>query len=393
MKGSGKKYSLILLGLAVLAGAFLAVELKKPTSADAAATPTSTPAAPAAVPAIPAGPVLDDAALREKVIAYVRERFGMPSTVAVTADNFKPSIHPNFEETTIHTDNGKNKANNIAYVTKDKKWLVIGKIFPVKSDPKAELITNLREHFKVPTTTQLSASDFHPSAYPNLLASTVSIVEANKPPELQEFYLTSDRQALVVGGIFSLTQNLRKTALQTIDMVNQARSGPANARVTIVEYADLQCPSCARMHDMLENDVLKKYAGRVRVIFKEFPLATIHDWTLTASIANQCVYQINPSLYSPFRSRVYQNQMGISAGNARELMLTYGEQLGIDRLRLAGCIDSKASLPRVEANFSEGKKVGVQSTPTLFINGKMVVGLPQASELHQQIEEALKARK
>jgi len=393
MSGPGKKYLLILLGLAVLVGVFLAVELRKPPTADAAATPAGAPAEPAAAPALPAGPVLNDAAIREKVIAYVRERFGMPSTVTVTADAFKPSAHADFEESVVHTDNGKNKSDNSVLVTKDQKWLVVGKLVPVKSDPKAELIASLREQFKIPATTNISASDFRPSAYPRLLASTVSIVNPNKPPETQDFYLTSDRQALVVGGIFNLTENLRKTALKTIDTVNQARLGPANAPVTIVEYADLQCPSCARMHDLLENDIMKKYPGHVRVIFKEFPLASIHEWTLMGSIANQCVYQINPSLYSPFRSLLYKNQMGINAGNARELMLTYGEQLGIDRLRLAGCIDSKASLPRVEANFLEGKKIGVQSTPTLFINGQMMVGLPQAEEIHKRVDEALRTGK
>jgi protein-disulfide isomerase len=271
--------------------------------------------------------------------------------------------------------------------------LVLGKLVPVNSDPKADLIASLRQQFSLPPTTNVTASDFRPSTHANLLATTVTVSEANKPAETQELFMTSDRRVLVVGGIFSLVEDRRKLALQNIKMADQPRLGPAKAPVTIVEYSDLQCPTCARMHDFLENEVMKKYSGRVQVVFKEFPLAQIHDWSLTASIANQCVYQINPGAYVPFRSLIYKNQLGTTAGNVRDLMLTYGEQLGIDRLRLAGCIDSKASLPRVEANFIEGKNIGVQSTPTSFINGKMVIGVPNIDDFHKDVDAALKARR
>jgi protein-disulfide isomerase len=401
MANARKKYLLISVGMVVLGGVIFAGQGPKQASTPAAteksagavATSGKTSTRHASASRTPAGSGLSDAALRERVIGYVRERFGMPATVTITADPFKPSIHPSFDETTIYTDNGKNKSPNSAFVTKDQKWLVLGKLVPVQSDPKNELITHLREQFKLPPTTNVTVTDFRISPYPNLLATTVSVTEGNKPPEIQELFMTSDGRVLVVGGIFSLAQDPRKTALKGISTVNQPRSGPATAPVTIVEFSDLQCPMCARMHDFIENDVLKKYSGKVQVIFKEFPLANIHDWTLTASIANQCVYQINPNAYLPFRSLIYKNQLGTNAGNVRDLMLSYGEQLGLDRLRLAGCIDSKASLPRVEANFLEGKNVGVSSTPTSFINGKMVVGMPNIDEFHKDLDEALKARR
>lgn len=396
MTKTGSKNLAIFMGVALLGGALLAGQGQKPPStagpAKKAVGAATTPAAASASRA-PVGPALSDAALREKVIRYVRERFGMPASVAITAAPFKPSIHPNFDETTLTTDNGKNKTPNSAFVSKDQRMLVLGKLVPAGSDPKADLIASLRQQFNLPPSTNVAASDFRPSSHPSMLAITVTVSEANKPAETQELFMTSDRRVLVVGAVFSLVEDRRKVALQNIKMVDQPRLGPAKAPVTIVEYSDLQCPTCARMHDFLENDVMKKYAGKVQVIFKEFPLAQIHDWTLTGSIANQCVYQINPNAYVPFRSLIYKNQLGTNAANVRDLMLTYGEQLGIDRLRLAGCIDSKASLPRVEASFLEGKTIGVQSTPTCFINGKMVLGMPNIDEFHKDVDDALKARR
>ena len=398
MMSKGKKYLLVLIGLAVVAGAILASQAQKQAGPSAGArnagssTGIQAKAAASSASALPAGPPLSDAALREKVIGYVRERFGLTSAVTVTADHFKPSLHPNFTETTIYTDDGKKKSPNVAYVTKDLKLLVLGRLVAVRGDPKAELIETLRQQFKIPAATSVTATDFKPSSFPELLTSSVTVTEGAKPMDAQEFFLTRDGRALVVGAIYNMTLDPRINALRTINLVNQPRLGPAKAPVVLVEYSDLQCPTCARMHDFIENDLVKKYPGKIQVIFKEFPLAHIHDWSLTASIANQCVYQISPSNFVPFRSLVFKSQPGTNAGNVRELMLTHGEQLGIDRLRLAGCIDSKASLARVEANFIEGKNVGVKSTPTTFVNGKMLVGLPETEAFHKEIDAALRGK-
>ncbi len=82
----------------------------------------------------------------------------------------------------------------------------------------------------------------------------------------------------------------------------------------------------------------------------------------------------------------------IDAANVRTLLLDFGQRAGLDRLKLATCLDSKASLPRVEADMREGQKLGIMSTPTLFINGVPVVGL-NPDHIYQLIDEALqKAR-
>jgi protein-disulfide isomerase len=190
-----------------------------------------------------------------------------------------------------------------------------------------------------------------------------------------------------------LTIDPRREALRAIVTANQPSQGPPHAPVTIVEFSDLQCPMCARLHEFLEKELLPKYGDKVRLVFKEFPLVTIHDWTLTASIANQCVYQINPQAYAPFRSLVFQNQSSINATNARDLLLSYGEQVGVDRVRLAGCLDAKAALPRIEENAREGKILNIQFTPTCFINGRKVVGMPSADAYYKAVDEALRDAK
>ena len=147
---------------------------------------------------------------------------------------------------------------------------------------------------------------------------------------------------------------------------------------------------CARLHEFLEKELLPKYGDEVRVIFKEFPLVTIHDWSLTAAIANECVYQIKPEAFAPYRSLIFQNQLGTNAANVRDNLLGYADRVDVDRVKLAACLDSKASLPLVEGGANEGKRLEVQSTPTSFINGRALVGFPSADAYYKEVDEALK---
>jgi protein-disulfide isomerase len=150
---------------------------------------------------------------------------------------------------------------------------------------------------------------------------------------------------------------------------------------------------CARVHEFFEKQLLPKYGNKVRLVFKDYPLLAIHDWALAGSIAGQCIYEMNPGAFVPFRSLVFQNQSSVNAANSRDMLLTYGEQAGVDRVRLAACLDAKSSLPRVEENTLEAKRLKIMSTPTCFVNGKMIVGLPSPDAFYKAVDEALRGAK
>ena len=333
----------------------------------------------------------DDAALNEKITSYVRQRFGIADTVKVTSTPFTSSNFPGFLASTLTTDDAKEPKNSIIFLTDDRHYLVVGFLFALSADPQGEIVQHVREQFKVPEATSLTAGPFHNSGFPNLLATTVT-ADNGKQKQTQDFYITKDNRTLVLGSVFNLGLDLRREALRTIVTTNQPTQGPAHARVTIVEYADLECPMCGKLHEFLEKELLPKYGDKVRLIFKEFPLP-MHDWALTAAIANECVYEIKPEAYAPYRSLIFQNQSGTNAANVRDALMGYADQVGVDRARLAGCLDSKASLPRVNMGMGEGKRLEIQSTPTSFINGRMLVGYPGAEAYYKAVDAALKEAK
>ena len=333
----------------------------------------------------------DDAALDEKIISYVRERFGLPDTVKLTVDPFQSSNFPGFQVSTITSNDGKESKKSNVFLTDDRHYLIVGSLFALSADPQAEIVQHVREQFKVPGVVSLTAGPFHNSAFPNFLATTVT-AENGKQKSTQDFYITKDNRTLVLGSVLNLGLDLRREALRTIVTTNQPTQGPAHAPVTIVEYADLECPSCGRLHEFLEKELLPKYGDKVRVIFKEFPLQ-FHDWALTAAIANECVYEIKPEAFALYRSLIYQNQSGTNATNVRDTLLGYADQVGVDRVRLAGCLDSKASLPRVDEGTREAKRLEIQSTPTCFINGRMLTGFISAEDYYKVVDAALKGAK
>jgi protein-disulfide isomerase len=334
----------------------------------------------------------EDTTLNEKAVSLLRERWPIPDTVKVTATPFQASNFPGFLTSTLTTDDGKGPKNSTMFLTNDHHYLIVGMLFALHSDPKVEIVQIIREQFKVAPEISLTLGSIRDSNFPNLWMTDLT-ADNGKQKQTLEIYLTKDNRTLVWGRFFNFGMDLRREALRTIVTTNQPTQGPEHAPVTIVEYADLECPMCVRLHEFFEKELLPKYGDKIRIVFKEFPLVQIHDWSLTAAIANQCVYEVKPEAYAPYRSLIFQNQSGTNAANVRDTLLGYAEQVGVDRVRLAGCLDSKASLPRVDEGSREGKQLEIQSTPTCFINGRMLVGYPSAEAYYKAIDAALKEAK
>jgi protein-disulfide isomerase len=335
----------------------------------------------------PVSAATGEAATRNKVARYIREKFFIPDSVKLTVGPLQGSVNPDYYECVVTADDGKQPRSQNFSVSKDGRYLGMSSMFALGPDTKSEIIRTARQVFHLPPTMQLTATDLRKSVLSNFSETTVTL-DDGKQKQFQEYFVTKDNRYLVLGEVFKMMS--ASEVLRLITTRNEPGAGPSHAPVTIVEYADLECPTCARLHEFFENNLLPKYGNKIRIVFKEFPLVA-HDWSRTAAIANQCAYQIDPAAFLKYRGLIFQNQSAINVANVRDLMLAYGEQAGVDRLKLAACIDSKASLPRVEADQHEAEKLQVGRTPTLFINGKMLVGFPPADSFYHIVDEALRA--
>lgn len=161
--------------------------------------------------------------------------------------------------------------------------------------------------------------------------------------------------------------------------------GSDNAPVTIVEYSDFQCPFCRRADDTVVKELKKKFGkNKIRVVFKHFPLS-IHREAKPASIASMCVHEQNNDKFWKYHDLLFENQRKLGD----EDLKSYAKKVGVDMKKFEECYSSKKYDALVQADFDEGVKLGVNSTPSFFVNSQPILGARPVEEFSELIEEEL----
>jgi protein-disulfide isomerase len=189
------------------------------------------------------------------------------------------------------------------------------------------------------------------------------------------FYVSADGQTMLRGDVFSLNRSPFQANLDKLTLTDQPSFGPVDAPVTIVEFGDFECPDCKMEAPILRHDLTEAFGGKVRVYFKNFPLESVHPWARAAAIAGRCVYQQGQPAFWKFYDWIYDGQEQIDTDNLGSKVLAWAGENNMDAVKLGRCIDTKATEPEVDLSIAEGHALGVQGTPTLFINGRKIGGL------------------
>ena len=157
------------------------------------------------------------------------------------------------------------------------------------------------------------------------------------------------------------------------------------AKVTIVEFADFECPGCAGMHPVLKK-ILTDYAGKVNFVYRTLPIH--RDSALAATFALAAGEQ---GKYWQMHDVLYDNQ-SVWAGKEkppRDLFLGYAKELKLDIVKLEKSLSDSHLEAQVNADRDDAIKLGVRGTPTIFINGEMLKGVPSDGELRARIDAIL----
>jgi protein-disulfide isomerase len=205
-----------------------------------------------------------------------------------------------------------------------------------------------------------------------LLETTIDLtIGENK--QAVKFYISRDGKYLFRGDLSDMTKDPLAESRAQIQMKDAPSLGDAKAAVTLVEYSDFECPVCRNLHDVLRG-MLPNYAGKVRLVFKDFPLEQLHPWARTAAIAGRCAYQQDHNAFWKMYDFIYDNQEIISAANAWTKMMEYAGQSGLDADPFKACMSGPEAGAAVNASRENGQQLDVNSTPTLFVNGRRLVG-------------------
>lgn len=166
-----------------------------------------------------------------------------------------------------------------------------------------------------------------------------------------------------------------------VDAGDPAR-GPATAPITLVEFSDYQCPFCSRVTPTLKR-LRETYGERLRIVWKDFPLTDIHPQARKASEAAWCAGE--QGKYWEFHDRLFANQSTLAVEGLKQ----HATAVGLEPVAFAACLESSRHADKVTAGIRLGKDLGVDSTPTAFVNGRRLTGAQGYEVFVDVIEDEL----
>ncbi len=160
--------------------------------------------------------------------------------------------------------------------------------------------------------------------------------------------------------------------------------GPADAKVTIVEFSDFECPFCSKAEESV-TQVMDHYAGKVRVVFRHFPLS-FHSHAAKAAEAGACAEE--QGKFWEMHKQLFSNQQKLEVADLK----AHAAAVGLDATKFAECLDGSKTKTKVDADQKAGAEAGVNGTPAFFINGKVLSGALPFSEFEKVINAELAAK-
>jgi protein-disulfide isomerase len=236
--------------------------------------------------------------------------------------------------------------------------------------PTADELNGFMQHmFGYDPTVKWKVESVKPSEVPGI--TEVVITFGDPVQQRTPFYVASDLQHAFIGQIIPFGAD--PFAPARTKLAEQAKGpvrGDPNAPVEIVEFSDFQCPHCKRAWPKVEQ--LMSQSPNARLVFENFPLSNIHKWADRAAGYADCIAQKNPDQFWKFAQEVFDQQEQITDETAAAKLSVIATHAGADAAATAACADSAETKARVNQQYELGVSVGVNATPTLFLNGRKI---------------------
>jgi protein-disulfide isomerase len=187
-----------------------------------------------------------------------------------------------------------------------------------------------------------------------------------------QVFVSKDGKTLLRGELYDMAADPFAENRAKAHLDGNPSKGPANARVTVVEFADFQCPHCRELYEELK--AIEARYPQVRIVYKDFPLTTIHPWAQTAALGGRCAFQQSPPAFWKVHDSIFDNQDVLSTENVWDKLVEFATQAGLNADTFKACLSSPDAANAVDANRADGVALDVSSTPTVYVNGRPLVG-------------------
>jgi len=165
----------------------------------------------------------------------------------------------------------------------------------------------------------------------------------------------------------------------------RAVRGDLEASVVMVEWSDFECPACGLAYRTVE-DVIEKYQDKIKYEYRHFPLP-YHQYAYKAAVASECANE--QGKFWEYYHKLFLNQVNLSKGFLEQ----YAKEIGLDTELFDDCLASGVKEKIVTGDFEEGERIGINFTPSIFINGQLVEDWSKLESLVQELIEPVEAAK
>src|SRR5579864_9013355 len=170
----------------------------------------------------------------------------------------------------------------------------------------------VRTTFNLPLSIDVTVGQRGPSEIPGYDKIPVTL-SSDKRTSTHDFLISKDSSTIIEWEKLDIS----KDVMDSIAVSGRPERGNKDAKVTIVNYDDFECPFCSRMHQTLFPDLMKTYGNQVKVVYKDYPLLEIHPWAMHAAVDSNCLADQNSSAYWDFADYVHANRTAI-AGKSQQ---------------------------------------------------------------------------
>lgn len=200
--------------------------------------------------------------------------------------------------------------------------------------------------------------------------------------------------AIIVGGVFVLGKSNQSSGNPLPKITDEKlliaedsyKIATDSAKVTIVEFGDYQCPACGAAHPIVKQ-ILNDYPGKITFVFRNFPLPMHNNGKISAEAAEAAGAQ---GKFWEMHDKLYETQNAwAETANPINIFLDYAKALGLDTNKFKEDVGGNKYVGRINKDLTDGDKLGVNSTPTFFINGERLVGAPNYNSLKNKIDSQL----
>jgi protein-disulfide isomerase len=218
------------------------------------------------------------------------------------------------------------------------------------------------------------------------VAEVTVVLASPQGQQLSKFYVTPDGDHAITGDMipFGAKPFAKDNTILEKGITGPER-GPKNAPVTIVEFADLQCPACKAAQPTIQE--LVQSAPNATFVFQSFPLE-MHNWAMKGAEYADCVAHASNDAFWKFIASVYDRQAEITAENVDEKLTQIADQSGVKGSDIAVCAVKPETKTHVDASVALGKEVDITGTPTLFVNGRRIGNVePHMIDIYKKLVE------